>query len=240
MNFDWQSFFSSYRTRVSIRSEEDLLYQVGYSVSGKSITNAQFCAIISDLEIGLRFQSDDNVLDLCCGNGLLSHRIGSTVNSVLGIDFSEAYIENAKHYRSLENVKYVSQNVLQIGELLRDANCRWSKVVMYSALAYFTPADLQEMLTLLMPHLSPGASMFIGGIPDSDRKWSFYNTWLRRVGFVWNVKVCGRESGIGRWWTRAGIEEICSRNMLTCSFYSENPILHTFHYRFDALIEFND
>src|SRR5207302_1482311 len=83
-----------------------------------------------------------------------------------------------------------------------------------------------------------GATIFLGGAPDEDLKFRYYNTWRRRLEYVWNVKCLGRESGIGNWWSRESMEEICRRLGLSCEFRQQSSCLHTAHYRFDAVVTF--
>ena len=239
MAVDWHDFFSSYRL-IDIASDDDLLYQVGYTVGGAPISRAQFGAIIDDMETALAPDADDDCLDLCCGNGLLAYELAKSVRSVVGVDFSETYIKNAKKYRRRPNIRYVHDDVRHIGELLKDAERPISKILMYSALAYFTPADLELFLKSLQPYVSPGARMFLGGVPDENLKFQYYNTWRRRLGYLWKVRCRGQESGIGNWWTRDSMADICRRFGFTCEFREQHSAIHTAHYRFDAVVTFGE
>ena len=44
----------------------------------------------------LNLQPEDRILDVCCGNGLLTSYIANKGYSITGVDLSEKLIENAK------------------------------------------------------------------------------------------------------------------------------------------------
>lgn len=89
---DWQNFWTNYPSQFT---KDEFFKQVGKTFKGQTISNTQFNIIISEVinKIGLR--SNDFVLDLCCGNGLITSAIAKECQYVVGVDYSEPLIKIA-------------------------------------------------------------------------------------------------------------------------------------------------
>lgn len=109
---DWKSFWQNYRN-IEIKSKDDLLYQVGKTVEGKVIAKEQFDLDVAEIVNLLELNKNDVVLDLCCGNGLLCFGLSEIVNHIIGVDFSETYINNAKTHNSEINIKYFMLDIFE-------------------------------------------------------------------------------------------------------------------------------
>jgi len=233
---NWKDFFNTYRL-VNIKGDGDLLYQVGITVGGKPISAPQFNAIVDSIKNGLQLVTDDVVLDLCCGNGVITHELAKVARSVTGIDSSEPYIANAKAFKNAANIRYILGDVVNVnawkGELPDKRN---NKVLLYASLAYLTPEDLGRILSGLKEITTSRTVIMIGSVLDANRKWNFFNTCSRRMIYVFKYRLLGRDTGVGRWWTPQEIEAIARENDYACSLVRQSPIMHTAHYRFDAVL----
>ena len=70
------------RTKGSIALDETLLDQIALDITKK-----------------LDLQSTDRVLDVCCGNGLLSARLSQDCSELTGVDISEKQIQLARQLK---------------------------------------------------------------------------------------------------------------------------------------------
>jgi len=61
---------------------DEPLRQVGKTVSGQTIEPAVLGAIVADIVLRLDLGGSDSVLDLCCGNGLITSRIAEHTKSM--------------------------------------------------------------------------------------------------------------------------------------------------------------
>jgi SAM-dependent methyltransferase len=236
---NWKGFFNAYRL-VNIRGDGDLLYQAGATVGGKPINASQFNAIVDSIKTGLQLVTDDSVLDLCCGNGVITHELAKVAGLVTGIDSSEPYIANAKAFKNAPNIRYIVGDVVNVnawkGELPEKRN---NKVLLYASLAYLTPEDLGSILAGLKEITTSRTVIMIGSVLDAKRKWKFFNTLSRRMTYAFKYRFLGRDTGVGRWWTQHEVEAIAGGNGYGCSLVRQNPIMHTAHYRFDAVLSRN-
>jgi cyclopropane fatty-acyl-phospholipid synthase-like methyltransferase len=225
---DWKKHFNEHPI---IFKETEFLKQVEKTVFGQPITSAQFAAIISDIHNGLDIRSDDYILDLCCGNGIVTSEISKACRAVIGIDFSDPLINIAKKYNKPENGTYFCMSVLD-QNIKRLVSNPITKIYMYEALQHFEEGDLQRILELALEISSSNPVIFLGSIPDIDKLWEFYDTDERREEY--KIRKSTNQEAIGTWWSRKYIADVCLDNGLECQFLSQNPLLHSAHYRFDV------
>jgi 2-polyprenyl-3-methyl-5-hydroxy-6-metoxy-1,4-benzoquinol methylase len=225
---DWKKHFDQHAT---LFKETEFLIQVQKTVSGQPVTQTKFNALISDVRKALDISTDDFILDMCCGNGIITAQISKTCSAIIGIDFSETLIKIAEKYNKPENVSYFCMSVLD-QNVKRLVNKPFTKIYMYEALQHFEKDDLQRILELILEISSSNAVIFIGSIPDKDKLWEFYDTDERREEY--RRRKSQNQEAIGTWWNRKYVEDVCLQNGLECEFLSQNKILHSARYRFDV------
>lgn len=231
---NWKSFWQNYRV-IEIKSQNDLLYQVGKTVGGSVISVEQFQKDINEIIVNLDLKDDDVLLDLCCGNGVLSYKLSSLVEKVIGVDFSQSFIDNAKKHSTNKNINYYVVDVLNAKELTElMSKYKVTKVLMNDCLAYFEPQSLDLIISKLSKHK---VTILMSSILDKERKWHFYNTLKRKINYVLDVTFYNSKSGIGYWWTKTEIHEIAEKYGLKSNYFMHHNKNHTAHYRFNARLE---
>lgn len=234
---EWQKFFQTYRL-LEVNNDSDLLYQVGASVNGKPISAVQFAAMVKDIEAKLGLKQDDVVIDLCCGNGVLTFEIAKHVQCVIGIDGSAAYINNAQKFKSSRNIKYVLSDITDFDNIKRQLdNAACTKVIFYASLAYFEPAQLIQILRFIHCVSAVECSVLIGSILDKSRKFKYFNTIKRRFHYFVNYVILRKDLGLGRWWSKKELKRIAYMCNFFIDFTNQNKLLHTAHYRYDILLK---
>lgn len=241
MSQDWLSFWQSYRN-IEPLSEDDLFIQVGKTVARKPISKDIFDSMISRIVDHLDLRVDDEILDLCCGNGLISFEISQHVERLIGVDFADHLIAGAIKFKSRPNIIYRTADVTSpihklidetpSGDLKRLPN----KYLMNDALAYFSPQTLGIIFDNIC--IAKGSDSFrflITGIPDGARKWNFYNTPDRKSRYLEKMAQ-GDETndGIGRWWEAEEIELLCAQRGLAFQLFRQPDSISK--YRMDTLI----
>jgi 2-polyprenyl-3-methyl-5-hydroxy-6-metoxy-1,4-benzoquinol methylase len=212
--------------------EKEFLKQVGKSVGGKEIGREQFNALIESLITNLDVQKSDSVLDLCCGNGLITGKIAPLSREIVGIDQSECLINIAKQYNSATNSTYLCSSILDI----ESSNYgKFSKIYMYEALQHFEDSQFVDILNLLGQVSAPNATILLASVPDKNLLWEFYNTDERRDDY-YKRRAAGNEA-IGTWWERSYLKKAAQDRGYTVGFLNQNSLLHTAHYRFDLLLK---
>ncbi|HUW94306.1 MAG TPA: class I SAM-dependent methyltransferase [Anaerolineae bacterium] len=227
----WKSFWDSYPRRAA---EREYLRQVGKTVGGMEITREQFDTIVEDIENHLELTSSDVVLDLCCGNGLITRELARKCDQVVGVDFSRPLIEQARKITAEQNVRYISMDVKEIARVTSLVEGPFSKVLWYEALQFFDEREFRSILAALRDLTTGDVSILIGSVLDHDRKWRFFDTPKRRLQYAVKLVLLRREVGLGKWWRRSEIERVCRQCGFACDFKDQSELLHTSHYRIDV------
>ena len=230
---DWKEYWKEYRSAPAT-NEDELFVQVALTIGGRPIAKADFSLQIARIFAGLPLSSEDFVVDLCCGNGLFTQPIAQKVRKVIGVDCTPQRIEDARRFRNHENVSYIVADVM---EYLEGAEFGGGeiKVLISNSLAYFSPEEVDRMLRLIARASEDRYRLLATGIPIEDLQGNFYNTPERVARHRHNV-ASGDESndGLGRWWKRAELEKIASKNGMNLELIVQPS--ESINYRIDALI----
>jgi len=232
---DWHKYWHNYRL-ININTDEDLLYQTGWTVARKSISKEIFEKEVMRIKSQLKLEETDLLLDLCCGNGVLTYELSKYVKKIIGVDFSEPFIQNAIKYKSSENIEYYLSDIKEIDKLLIRLNIKPNKVLMYGSLAYLKPKDAQNILNKLFSCSNGNMLMFIGSVLDKAEKWKFFNTYSRKWDYVVKQGLLRKNIGLGRWWYKKEFNKLCAQIKLKSDFIVQDESLFTSHYRFDVII----
>jgi len=227
MNNYWKNHYDL----SSQQFDDSLLKQVGKTINGQEISEPQVRLIVEHIASVLQLSLKDSIVDLCCGNGLITSQLAPLVKSVVGVDFSSGLIDAAKRYNSHHNIKYVNSDVIGLDPKYF---LGLKKIVMYEALQYFSAEQLSGLLDELSK-LESGTLVFLGGIPNKGKLRMYYDT-EEKYAFYMQRESEGRPH-IGRWWLKDEIELIVSTRGFNVTFLPQEPTLYTAYYRFDVLLE---
>ena len=228
---DWYTHWNRFPARFA---ERDFLRQVGKTRAGVPITEEQLDRIASTICRVLALNRDDRVLDLCCGNGILTYRLAANAASLLGVDYSTHLINVARRHHSGRTLTYLEASVLDLPlEILREPHV-FTKVCMYEALQHFTAEQLPIILRQLRV-LAPGAPILFGSVPLRNRLWDFYDTPERRSEY--SRRVTEGTEAIGTWWELEQIADVAGMFDYRSRCLPQDPVLHTSHYRMDVLLQ---
>lgn len=223
---DWHEYW-----RKKPNTGDNVFIQVGKTVNGKPISQQQFSAIILDIRDRLELNDADVVLDLCCGNGLISHQIAQYCSQILAVDFSEPLLTIAKQKFQTLNTRYVLADVCKLPDIILQSPI--TKIYMYEALQHLNLDQTTQLFAQLARLHKPLPKFYLGAVPDFKRIWNFYNTKERREEFETRKKN-GTEA-IGHWWNREELECLASDHGFDVQFIEQSASEHGSHYRFDML-----
>ena len=229
---DWKDRFNRHAQQFT---ETDFLQHVSKTVNGQVITAEQFDAIIDSIARSLEIQPGARLLDLCCGNGVVTRRLATHFHSVDAIDFSESLIKIANKHNNQPSIAYHLGSIFDLGEILQSSPSVYESICMYEALQCFSKDELTAILRTLRGFCGPNSVIFLGSVPDATRIWNFYNTPARRDEY-YRRSAEGTEA-IGTWWEKLTIEASAVKSGFSTEFRSQPSILHTSHYRFDVLLK---
>ncbi len=179
---------------------------------------------------------DDMVLDVCCGNGLITKAVASHCHHITGIDHSPSFIAIANDKVSDNNIDF------KVGDpLLYDEACRgaFDKIYLQFSLQYFDKKNQGEVLiSNLLKYLKPNGIIFLGDVTDHNKLDVLYNTFSKKF-FRLTSNLRGTNK-MGKFWKKQELDAICKALKVKGAFIEQPNHLPYAHYRFDYLIKKNN
>ena len=185
--------------------------------------------IIRSLEI----QRDDVVLDVCCGNGLLTQQIAKKCHDITGVDQSEELIAIAKQEFKEMNCRYILGSALELENVL---SSKFDKIYLQFSFQYFDKkGEGEKVIRQLLKCLKPSGKIFIGDITNKSKLAVFYDTPIKKLRLL-KGKIL-RKNVMGKFWKPSELDVICNRLNVKGTHLNQPNELPYAHYRFDYLIE---
>jgi ubiquinone/menaquinone biosynthesis C-methylase UbiE len=233
-NRDWHSHWASVGERTG---RDELLRQVERTIGGIPIPESQLDLLVAAITRRLSLGPEDVLLDLCCGNGLITARLAPLCRLVVGVDFSAELISIARERHPLPNTVYICRSAddLQPADFPAAPP---NKACMNFSLQHFTVAMAGRLLGSLRALAPRGLTFYVNDVPDADRIFAFYNTPERRAEFE-RRRAAGTEA-IGTWWNRAQLRSLFEAAGFAVEITDPEPERSTAHYRFDVLARLID
>jgi cyclopropane fatty-acyl-phospholipid synthase-like methyltransferase len=227
---DWSDYWATYPKSVG---RTDYLRQVQSTIRGEPISDRQFRLSVEEICNLLELKTDDTVIDLCCGNGLITKELAARCTHVVGVDFSEPLLSVANADHRPDGVQYIRSDVLKLSSVAGVCDRRFTKAVMAGALQHFRRRDLRVLLQSTMELLRLDGIFAITAVPNLKMKGAFYSTVRCRIAHLW-YKARGRDA-MGTWWNQQWIKTTCEELGLKCQFHVPND-KDLSRYRFDVKV----
>ena len=210
---------------------DDFWGQVRRTVNGEAISTDQIQLIVDAVVIGLKLNKEDKLLDLCCGNGALSHRIFNQCRGGLGVDYSQYLIEIAK-----KHFAYDPRFQYKLGDVVEYVEQAWqersfNKAFCYGSAQYLGWQKTHDLLQGMRKNFPNLERFFIGNLPDRDRIADFFDGREYPSGIEDDSN-----SDLGRWWSRDEFSRISEQTGWHVSFRQMPASFYAAHYRFDAVL----
>src|SRR5262245_5428415 len=119
-------------------AETDFARQVERTIGGNPYTQEQVQDVGDRIVAYMNLQPTDFLLDLCCGNGLLTARLAKHCAKVVGADFSLPLIQIARRYHQFANTEYHLMDARSLCQLAGMRIGRFNKFLMYGAVQHFS------------------------------------------------------------------------------------------------------
>ncbi|MEH8021316.1 class I SAM-dependent methyltransferase [Rheinheimera metallidurans] len=209
----------------------DFWSQVKRTVDGIPVSEAQIQMIVDAILKGLLFEPEDQLLDLCCGNGALTDRLLKYCSASLGVDFSEYLIEVAKtNFEKRPQQEYILQDVVSFCQQ-HIATERFTKALCYGAFSYLDNENARKLLTALSVNFENITRVFIGNYPDLDKIFNFYSTEHYYPGIETKA-----DSAIGIWRSKEEFSELATQCGWHAEFTKMPEHYYAAHYRYDVVL----
>ncbi len=224
---DWKSQWN----RSAEELGSDPCKQVGRTWKKENYSEKQIEILTDRIRTFLQASKDKKLLDLACGNGMITYRIGPDFESIKAIDFSQPLIEVARDRFGRENIDYQVGDALEIDGLSEDFDC----ILIQSAFQFFNQSQADSLLGQMRSRLNQGGLVYLGEVADGDRRWSFYRGIKGKVLYYGNL-LKGKRI-IGYWWKPVELLELCQRHGFELSVFYQTRDLPNHYFRYDALLK---
>ena len=228
---NWRKFWNEYPATAG---EQEFLRQVGHTVAGLPYSPQQFEAMVAGIRAALQLSPEDVVLDVCCGNGVITKELAKHCGRILGVDFSVPLIAAARKFHGGTNISFQTADALEIGSATLDDPGPFSRVLIYAALQHFAPEDLPVLLNGFLRHADDMPVILLGGVLDAGRKQLYLDT-PEKLAMYETYRKEGRDR-LGTWWCKDHIRDVCNGLGLGCEIDDSSEGRPGGHYRFDARI----
>lgn len=216
---NWENYWNTTATN------KDHLTQVGRINTDPFKSIQQAAQHIEEL---LEISSGDKVLDVCCGNGMITAEIAHKVNDIMGVDFSQKLITQAIELHP--GIEFDQQDAMNL--LLPE---KFDKIYLAFSFQYFDSYEKgKAVINKLKQHARPGAKILLTDIPDQKRWGKFYNTIFKKL-FYLKHQITGKYT-MGKFWSEEELLRICNELGLEGKLFSQPSSMPYSYYRFDFLI----
>lgn len=226
---NWKRYWSTYPRRFE---RTEYLKQVKNTVRGVPVSDALIDNVVEVTAGRLGLEPQDALLDLCCGNGLVTKALARRCRRVVGVDFSEPLIDVARSDHAAANVEYELCDVRHLDRLRGRVEARFTKVLMIAGLQYLQHRDLAPIVEGVLGLPSRPQIMLFTAVPDRDKRELYYDGTRKRVRRALDVML-GRDQ-MGTWWQKSFVERIAAEAGFGCRFYDDDA--QGSRYRFDVAL----
>lgn len=223
-----------YNNRVNSLKDTEHLRHVGHTQNGKAISQNALENLLKTIAQQLDLTSNDHLLDLCCGNGLITKDLSRNCKNSVGIDLSENMIEIAQKYYADPKINYYVGDISELGKIL-PLNTKFTKVIIFGALQHFSKNDFPNLLDNILKVSTKEAKIVFGFIPNIKHKWTFYDSWKKRILYFWRKTT--KTDVMGSWWDKNYLHEQCKKKGLTSTDIDISVGQYGYPYRFNLVIE---
>lgn len=229
MGDHWKNHFN---TNV-IQFPESPLRQVDRTLNGSEEDPYQTGLTVDAVTRGLDLLEGDRILDIGCGNGLITDIIARRVSSVIGVDFSERLIEYAKAHKISSNIMYYVGDASKLHASWYQAV---NKACMLGGLQYLDGNGFAKMLAALAaaPQLE---RIFISAIPDASKIGCYYDN-PEKMAYHLERQAAGQPH-MGNWWDGSYIETLAREAGFTAECAPQDARFMSSYYRFDCVLKRN-
>lgn len=209
----------------------------------------------------LGMTESDAVLDVCCGNGVLTEQVAPFCKTICGLDFSQTLYAKALEMKSRSNSEYHYGDATEIATVF-DGRV-FDKCYMSLAFQYFNEETAGKLLQGLYASTTDSTRILIADIPDKEKflvhkyhalkrllfsrgsgdgtSYKRFNSIGYKIGYlvrhaVHMIRRKGGDDRIGWWWRKDDFAQMASKHGFQCDIrpcFEQAP--HK-HYRFDAVL----
>ena len=200
------NFWEKYYNSDDIVGTPNFQKNVGRTKNGKPISKKEWNKSIDYIKYQIELKQTDDILEVCCGNGMILGELSKIANSSTGIDYSHELLNQLGE--KYPNVRCFYGNALEydLGDNLYD------KVILYFAAQHFNERNLLILIKKIINLTKKSGKLLIGDVPDESKKWEYIKS-PNHIHDYFN-RIETETPMIGNWY--------CKDWFLSLEYYIEN------------------
>ena len=223
---DWRSYWDK------VAAEADPHRQVARTGGQVPIDAALMARMSQRLVELLDLQASDRLLDLCCGNGMVTRALAPHCRETVGVDLAPGQIARALDGPPVAGLHFRTGDVTRLEALGLEP---FDKINLHFSFQYLDqPGQGQQALAGMAALLRPGGRILLGDVPDRDRLAVFFPRRWDRLRYHLHLRL-GR-SLMGKFWSLAEIQQLARPLGLQATALPQPTGLPYAHYRTDFLL----
>ena len=194
----WRDFWLEYTKSIDDKDEQTQVLRVR---NKQPISQELWQFTIEDVMRHLPPGPQEDILDLCCGNGLFSVAYSASAKSITAVDLSPQLIKKLND-RNIPNVKGVASDIRDVSY----PTGSFSRILWYAGIQYLDEPDIITMMRKIRGWLKKDGILFVGDIADRDKLWEYFNNDERQGAYFKSVEE--RKPIIGAWLQKEWLERL--------------------------------
>lgn len=224
-------YWIKYWNKSDLIKHDNVQAQVGRTKKGVPISKDLWERTLLHLRNYMQIQENDQILDICAGNGLISSNFSNYAEKITALDVSDFLLECIRKL-NIPNIEIVLGDLRKV-EFPENS---FSKIIFYFALQHFTENELVNIFSKIYHWLKPKGICYIGDIPDIDRKWNFYNTTEREEMYF--SMINDDDLHIGSWFKKDFLKKLANYSgFLSTDVFDQEKWMINSKYRFDMVLK---
>jgi cyclopropane fatty-acyl-phospholipid synthase-like methyltransferase len=222
---EWETFWNE---SAQVK-DADFCRQVGRTFRNQPYSERELELTARRLLVLLRPGPGAALLDVACGNGLITSRLAPHFSTVTAIDYSAALIDTATRHFACANVRY------RVGDgAAVPLEGRYDRVLVSAALQFFDQKAAERLLRRLRAVVSADGRLVLGDVADGDGKWRFYRGLRGRWRYAWD-ELRNRPI-IGHWWRPDDLARVAAAAGWTLTVHHQPSECPNHYFRYDSVL----
>lgn len=205
--------------------------QVLRTLNKQPVESDVFAAIVDSIVTMLDPEPENNLLDLCCGNGLITRELFNRFRAVTSVDLSEEFVSQLSS-GTTGNITAFAADARTVDF---PANS-FDRILLYAGIQYFSESETIDLFMRMRRWIREGGVVVIGDIPDETRKWNFFNSPERESAYFEALKE-GKPM-VGNWFEPGWLVRLSKHAGFKSAETHLQPQSFPYqHYRFDLVLK---
>jgi ubiquinone/menaquinone biosynthesis C-methylase UbiE len=213
-----------------IIDDEDFQKQIGRTINKVPINKDVWELTVAEIIRIIKLDHDDELIDICAGNGLLAVPFAQRCIHVTAVDVSKKLLDRIDT-TIYKNITVIEGDVRNI-QFEKES---FTKAVLYFALQHFTERETILLFKSVYNWLKQDGLFYVGDILDVDEMFIYYRTPEWQSEYF--ESILSRKP-IGTWYKKSFLEKLAFyAGFKKCEFIAQPAFQINSHYRLDILLQ---